>query len=102
MYGKGTVGWVLRTFAIYLITCRPRSCRIQYVGQTKNKLLTRSQSHHFDIKHNNDTTVARHFNKCPKPTPGKFEGMEISNLRTVIVDFASRSLGNARGGALPL
>ena len=63
---------------IYLITCR--SCGIQYVGQTKNKLLTRFQSHHFDIKHNNDTTVARHFNRCPKPIPGKFEGMEISIL----------------------
>ena len=48
-----------------LITCR--SCGIQYVGQTENKLLTIFQSHHFDDKHNNDTTVARHFNKCPPP-----------------------------------
>ena len=63
---------------IYLITCR--SCGIQYVGQTKNKLLTRFQSHHFDIKHNNDTTVARHFNKCPPQNPGKFNGLEISIL----------------------
>ena len=47
---------------IYLITCQ--SCGIQYVGQTKNKLLTRFNSHHYDISHNNDTTVARHFNKC--------------------------------------
>ena len=50
------------------------------MGQTKNKLLTRFQSHHFDIKHNNDTTVARHFNKCPTQNPGKFNGMEISIL----------------------
>ena len=63
---------------IYLITCR--SCGIQYVGQTKNKLLTRFQSHHFDIMHNNDSTVARHFNKCPPQNPGKFKGMEISIL----------------------
>ena len=46
----------------------------------KKKLLTRFQSHHFDIKHNNDTTVARHFDRCPTPNLGKFEGMEISIL----------------------
>ena len=63
---------------IYLITCR--SWGIKYVGQTKNKLLTRFQSHHFDIKHNNDTTIDRHFDKCPPQNPGKFEGMEFSIL----------------------
>ena len=67
-----------RLLAPDLITCR--SCGIQYVGQTKNKLLTRFQSHHFDIMHNNDTTVARHFNKCPPQNPGKFNGLEISIL----------------------
>ena len=35
---------------IYLITCR--SCGIQYVGQSKHKLLTRFQSHYFDISPN--------------------------------------------------
>ena len=48
---------------IYLITCS--HCGTQFVGQTKNKLLTRFNSHFSDITHNNDTTVARHFNKCP-------------------------------------
>ena len=66
---------------IYLITCR--SCGIQYVGQTKKQLLTRFQSHYFDISHNNDTTVARHFNKCPKNNPAKFRGMEISILNFI-------------------
>ena len=63
---------------IYLITCT--SCGIQYVGQTKNKLITRFNSHHYDISHNNDTTVARHFNKCPRHKPAKFEGLKISIL----------------------
>ena len=53
---------------------------IQYVCQTKNELLIRFQSHYVVIKHNNNTTVARHFNRCPKPIPGKFEGMDISIL----------------------
>ena len=63
---------------VYLITCS--SCGIQYVDQTKNKLLTRFNSHHFDISPNSDTTVARHFNKCPRPQPAKFEGLHISIL----------------------
>ena len=61
-----------------VITCS--TCGIQYVGQTKNKLLTRFNSHHYDISHNNDTTVARHFNKCPRPQPAKFDGVNISIL----------------------
>ena len=63
---------------IYLITCS--SCGIQYVGQTKNKILTRFNSHYFDIQHNSDTTVARHFNKCPRNNPAKFDGLGISIL----------------------
>ena len=55
-------------------------CGIQYVGQTKNKILTRFSSHHFDISHNSDTTVARHFNKCPRHLPAKFDGLSISIL----------------------
>ena len=47
---------------IYLITCA--TCGIQYVGQTKNRILTRFQGHYQDIKTNNDTTVVRHLNKC--------------------------------------
>ena len=63
---------------IYLITCT--TCGTQYVGQTKNKLLTRFNSHFYDINHNNDTTVARHYNKCPPHKPGKTDGFRISVL----------------------
>ena len=79
---------------IYLITCR--SCGIQYVGQTKNKLLTRFQSHHFDISHNNDTIVARHFSKCPKHNPAKFSGMEISILNFIHAPPNSRASQDLR------
>ena len=47
---------------IYLITCD--KCGIQYVGQTKNRLLIRFQGHFNDIAHDRDTTVARHLNRC--------------------------------------
>ena len=63
---------------IYLITCT--KCKIQYVGQTKNRLLTRFQGHYFDMNSQNDTTVARHFNKCPSLSPAKFNGLSISIL----------------------
>ena len=51
---------------IYVITCN--SCGIQYVGQTKNHLLTWFQGHFNDIAHNCDTTVARHLNICKNNT----------------------------------
>ena len=63
---------------IYLITCQ--SCGIHYVGQTKNRLLTRFQGHYYDIKTKNDTTVARHFNRCPVDKPGLFDGIRITIL----------------------
>ena len=63
---------------IYLITCK--NCSVQYVGQTKNRLITRFQGHHFDIQNQNDTTVSRHYNKCASP-PALFEGLEISVLQ---------------------
>ena len=52
---------------IYVITCE--HCGIQYVGQTKNRILQRFQGHIFDISHNTNTTVARHFNQCPIDSP---------------------------------
>ena len=52
---------------IYLITCE--TCKTQYVGQTKNRLLTRFQGHYHDIQNDNDTTVGRHFNRCPRDKP---------------------------------
>ena len=63
---------------IYLITCN--TCGTQYVGQTKNCLLTRFQGHHFDIKNHNDTTVSRHFNRCPSSQPAGYDGLRISIL----------------------
>ena len=66
---------------IYLITCK--HCKIQYVGQTRNRLLTRFQGHYHDVKNRNDTTVSRHFNSCPPTHPALFEGFEISILHFV-------------------
>ena len=43
----------------HLLECK--RCHIKYVGQTKNRIIDRFQGHIFDIKHNNNTTVARHF-----------------------------------------
>ena len=63
---------------IYLITCL--SCGVQYVGQTRNRILTRFQGHLHDIKTKNDTTVARHFNKCTSPQTGQLSDFSISVL----------------------
>ena len=49
---------------IYVIACN--SCGKQYVGQTKNRLLTRFQGHFNDIAHDGNTMVARHLNRCRK------------------------------------
>ena len=73
---------------IYLITCK--NCSVQYVGQTKNRLIIRFQGHHFDIQNQNDTTVSPHYNKCPSP-PALFEGLEISVLQFMRNPADSRS-----------
>ena len=74
---------------IYLITCI--SCGIQYVGQTKNRLISRFQGHYYDIKNHNDTTVSRHFNKCPSSLPNGFEGLQISILSFIKNPSSSRA-----------
>ena len=74
---------------IYLITCI--SCGIQYVGQTKNRLISRFQGHYYDIKNHNDTTVSRHFNKCPSSSPNGFEGLQISILSFIKNPSSSRA-----------
>ena len=38
------------------------------------------QGHYYDIKTKNDTTVARHFNRCPVDKPGLFDGIRITIL----------------------
>ena len=45
---------------IYLIKCL--TCDIQYIGETKNTLRTRTRQHRSDMINYNDTTVASHFN----------------------------------------
>ena len=45
---------------IYLIECT--ICKIQYVGQTKNKILVRMNQHYSSIKNKLETPVSRHFN----------------------------------------
>ena len=74
---------------IYLITCT--TCGIQYVRQTKNRLLTRFQGHYYDIKNHNDTTVSRHFNKCPSSLPAGFGGIEISILSSKILHIPEQA-----------
>ena len=77
---------------IYVFTCD--HCGIQYVGQTKNRILKRFQGHIFDISHDTDTTMARHFNRCPTETPSLHKGMKIS-----LATFIS-SLPDTREGQL--
>ena len=51
---------------IYLITCK--KCKLQYVGQTRQKVSQRMNSHKFDIKNFSDpayaSSVATHFNSA--------------------------------------
>ena len=62
---------------IYVTSCT--HCGIQYVGQTKNRLPTRFQGHFIDINNERDTTVARHFNKCPNDRPSLINGFNITS-----------------------
>ena len=45
---------------IYLIECT--ICKIEYVGQTKNKILVRMNQHYSSIKNKLETPVSRYFN----------------------------------------
>ena len=45
---------------VYLITCN--ACTVCYVGEKGNQLRTRLNNYRSDIRHYNDTQVARHFN----------------------------------------
>ena len=45
---------------IYLIECQ--ICKIQYVGQTKNKILQRINQYYSSIRNRLETPVARHMN----------------------------------------
>ena len=58
-YSTITKGSCQSNNLIYCLECN--WCHIKYVGQTKNRIIDRFQGHIFDIKHNNKTTVGRHF-----------------------------------------
>ena len=58
-YNTITNGTCQSNNLIYCLECN--WCHIKYVGQTRNRIIDRFQGHIFDIKHNNNTTVARHF-----------------------------------------
>ena len=54
---------------IYLIQCQ--LCNMQYVGQTRNKILTRLNQHYSTIRAAQETPVSRHFrsHQCKEPYP---------------------------------
>ena len=58
-YNTITKGTCQTSNLIYCLKCN--WCHTEYVGQTKNRIIDRFQGHIFDIKHNINTTVARHF-----------------------------------------
>ena len=58
-YNTITKGTCQGNNLIYYLECN--WCHIKYVGQTKNRIIDRFLGHIFDIKHNNNITVARHF-----------------------------------------
>ena len=58
-YNTITKGTCQSNNLIYYLECN--WYHIKYVGQTKNRIIDRFQGHIFDIKHNNNTTMSRHF-----------------------------------------
>ena len=54
---------------IYLIQCK--LCNMQYVGQTRNKIVTRLNQHYSTIRTAQETPVSRHFrsHQCKEPYP---------------------------------
>jgi hypothetical protein len=63
---------------IYCITCK--TCKKQYVGQTKNRLIDRFGSHFYHIKKKNKfLPVARHFNQT--------DHHQLADIEIHIVDF---------------
>ena len=58
-YNTVTKGTYQSNNLIYCLECN--QCHIKYVGQTKNRIIERFQGDIFDIKHSNNSTVARQF-----------------------------------------
>jgi hypothetical protein len=63
---------------IYLISCK--LCQKQYVGETKNRLRCRATRHLSDIRLEEDTHVAEHFNLPDHLVTRDFEIMPIEQL----------------------
>ena len=61
-------------------TCN--ACSVSYVGETGNQLRTRLNNHRSDIRHYNDTQVARHFNRA---------GHSNADLRITILESGAFS-----------
>ena len=62
-----------------------RSYRYEYsIGKRGDDASQLVQGHIFDITHDNDTKVARHFNRHPPGTPSLVDGM-IINVATFIL-----------------
>ena len=61
-YNTMTKGTCQSNNLTYCLECN--WCHTKYVGQTKNRIIDRFQAHIFDIKHNHNTTEARHFESC--------------------------------------
>ena len=61
---------------VYCLTCK--CCGIQYVGQTKNRLMDRFQAHFYNISHNRqESEIGKHFNL---PNHRGLEDVEIHIL----------------------
>ena len=58
-YNTMTKGTCQSNNLIYCLECN--WCHTTYVGQTKNRIIDGFLGHILDIKHNHNTTVARHF-----------------------------------------
>ena len=70
---------------IYLITCS--SCKIQYVGKTKQKLKQRFSGHKYCCKMKKDQILYKHFNSDCKFENAKFKIID----RTTEYDLLSRA-----------
>jgi hypothetical protein len=67
-------------YVIYLISCS--KCEKQYVGQTSTTLNSRMIAHRYDIKHQLDKPVAKHFTSVHTP----------NDLTVQVIDVAPRDV----------
>jgi hypothetical protein len=75
---------------IYLITCA--ICKKQYVGQTSTTLNSRINSHRFDIKHQLDKPVSKHYSNTDIDARHNIRYMQITVIGHGSHDVTSRHL----------